>query len=405
MNGKTVFILGGDGFCGWPTSLRLSRLGYKVVILDNFSRRLIDLEINSNSLTDIKSLQRRIDTWNKLDTTPAPIVFEFIDLSKEFVRLCQLIQQYRPVCMVHLAEIKSAPYSMKDPEHANLTIQGNTATTSNILNAIVKVDPEIHLVHLGTMGVYGYGTFGEVTVPEGYIEVQYNGKSATIVHPYNPGSIYHMTKCLDNQLFHGYSKLYGLKITDLHQGIVWGFNTEETLMHPDLVNRLDYDSDYGTVLNRLLVQTAHGHPLTVYGSGEQTRAFINLTNSVDCIVLAVESDASPLRVRILNQMTECHSPIQLAGMLKNRFGIQIKLLDNPRREAHKNPLSVCNQQLLSMGLKPIRINEEILAEMVEFIKSQKGAINWDIMHPVTYWPGETKCGKGDASNTEGPPRY
>jgi UDP-sulfoquinovose synthase len=276
---------------------------------------------------------------------------------------------------------------MRDPEHANLTIQKNTAITSNVLNAIVKADPSIHLVHLGTMGVYGYGTFGEETIPEGYIDVTFNDRKASIVHPYNPGSIYHMTKCLDNQMFHTYSKLYRLKITDLHQGIVWGFETEETRLHVDLINRVDYDSEYGTVLNRLLVQAAHQRPLTVYGKGGQTRAFIHLSNSVDCICLAVENDQfDASRVRILNQMTECHCLSTLTDLLSKQYGVRVSNLDNPRQEAESNPLSVCNRQFLELGLEPIHLGPEAVEEMVNFILEQPGNVNWEIVEPMTYWP-------------------
>ena len=384
---QTIFVLGGDGFCGWPLSLRLSKEGHRVVILDNFSRRHIDLELDSNSLTQIRSLQKRISTWNGMSMSGHPILFEMIDLSKEYRKLCLLIEKYRPSTIVHLAEIKSAPYSMRDPEHANVTIQTNVTITSNVLNAIVGTDATIHLVHLGTMGVYGYGTFGESVVPEGYLEVAFNNIKKEIVHPYNPGSVYHMTKCLDNQMFHTYNRLYNLAITDLHQGIVWGFETVETSSHPDLVNRLDYDSEYGTVLNRLLVQTAFGHPLTVYGTGGQTRAFIHLVNSVDCICLAIYNrDFDLSRVRILNQMTECHCLQDIITMLVGHFGAEVQYIDNPRQEAASNKLSVCNKQFLDLGLTPIYLDRHAISNMIEFIKTQKGDINWEIIKPITYWP-------------------
>lgn len=383
---STIFVLGGDGFCGWPTALRLSKLNYNVIILDNFSRRIIDMELNSNSITNIKSLADRIKTWNQLKIG-TPIKHHLIDLSCNYHQLCQLILEHQPSTLIHLAEFKSAPYSMKDPEHANLTIQHNISVTSNILNAIVKVKVDIHLIHLGTMGVYGYGQYGDMTIPEGYLNVTINGLDTKINHPYNPGSIYHMTKCLDNQMFHTYSQLYKLKITELHQGIVWGCNTDETNLHPDLVNRFDYDSDYGTVLNRLLFQTALDIPLTVYGHGGQMRSFIHINNTVDCICLALQNDNfNANKVRIFNQTTECHTLSQLVKLLVDKFSAKVEYLDNPRSENENNHLVVNNQQLLDYGLVPIYLNSELLVDMVNYIKLQIHKVNYDIIKPISFWP-------------------
>ena len=231
----------------------------------------------------------------------------------------ELIVRTEPKAIVHFAEQRAAPYSMKSPRHKRYTVDNNINTTHNVLCAIVESGLDVHLVHLGTMGVYGYGTAG-MAVPEGYlgVKVEVNGSDHKLEIPYppNPGSIYHMTKTLDALLFFYYNKNDDVRITDLHQGIVWGTNTEETLLDPALVNRFDYEGDYGTVLNRFLVQAGVGHPLTVYGRGGQTRAFIHIRDTVRCISLAIKhAPGHKERVKIFNQATETHRVNDLAELV------------------------------------------------------------------------------------------
>uniref|UniRef100_UPI002811CE98 NAD-dependent epimerase/dehydratase family protein n=1 Tax=Phenylobacterium sp. TaxID=1871053 RepID=UPI002811CE98 len=272
-----VLILGGDGFCGWPTALHLSARGHDVAIVDNGSRRRIDEELGAGSLTPIESLETRLAAWHEV--SGRTIAAHELTVGRDFDALVDLLKAFRPDGIVHFAEQRAAPYSMKSARHKRYTVDNNLNATHDVLAAIVESGLDIHLAHLGTMGVYGYGTAG-VAIPEGYLTVQVESAEGwvpkEILYPANPGSIYHLTKTQDALLFQFYAKNDGLRITDLHQGIVWGTQTAETRLDPRLINRFDYDGDYGTVLNRFLMQAAVGYPLTVHGAGGQTRAFINI---------------------------------------------------------------------------------------------------------------------------------
>lgn len=363
-----VIILGGDGFCGWPTALHLSNLGHEIIIVDNLSRRNIDNELEVSSLTPIVPIGQRLSAWT--DTTGKKIKFFNIDIAKEYDRLIDLFLEEEPSAVVHFAEQRAAPYSMKSPKHKRYTVNNNLNATHNTLCAIVASGLDIHLVHLGTMGVYGYGTAG-MKIPEGYLDVEVvtdNGDriQQEILYPANPGSIYHMTKTQDQLFFFYYNKNDGVRVTDLHQGIVWGTNTPETLMDERLINRFDYDGDYGTVLNRFLMQAAIEYPLTVHGTGGQTRAFIHIKDTVRCVQLAIENPPSKgERVRILNQMTETHRVKDLAKMVSEMTGVQIAYLDNPRNEAPENELFVKNERLLDLGLKPTTLSQGLLQEVTD----------------------------------------
>ena len=363
-----VIILGGDGFCGWPTALHLSNLGHEIIIVDNLSRRNIDNELEVSSLTPIAPIGQRLSTWKTL--TGKEIKFYNIDIALEYDRLIALLLEAKPDSVVHFAEQRAAPYSMKTPKHKRYTVNNNLNATHNILCAIVASGLDIHLVHLGTMGVYGYGTAG-MKIPEGYLDVEVvtdNGDriQQEILYPANPGSIYHMTKTQDQLFFFYYNKNDGVKVTDLHQGIVWGTNTPETLMDERLINRFDYDGDYGTVLNRFLMQAAIHYPLTVHGTGGQTRAFIHIKDTVRCVQLAIENPPEKGdRVRILNQMTETHRVRDLAKMVSEMTGVQIAYLDNPRNEAPENELFVKNERLLDLGLNPTTLSQGLLQEVTE----------------------------------------
>ena len=363
-----VIILGGDGFCGWPTSLHLSNLDFEVIIVDNLSRRNIDNELEVSSLTPIAPIGQRLSTWKNI--TGKEIKFHNIDIAEEYDRLLSLISTEKPDAIVHFAEQRAAPYSMKSSKHKRYTVNNNLNATNNLLCAIVESGLDIHLVHLGTMGVYGYGTAG-MKIPEGYLDVEVVTDSGDriqqeILYPANPGSVYHMTKTQDQLFFYYYNKNDGIRVTDLHQGIVWGTNTPETLMDEKLVNRFDYDGDYGTVLNRFLMQAAIGYPLTVHGTGGQTRAFIHIKDTVRCVQLAIENPPSKgERVRILNQMTETHRVIDLAKMVSDMTGCDIAYLENPRNEAVENELFVKNQRFIDLGLEPTTLSQGLLKEVTE----------------------------------------
>jgi UDP-sulfoquinovose synthase len=374
-----ILILGGDGFCGWPTALHLSARGHDIVIVDNFARRNADVELEASSLTPIAPLGLRLRAWREL--TDREIGFHRFNVAEDYDRLLALLLELEPDAVIHFAEQRAAPYSMKSSWHKRYTVSNNLNATNNLLAAIVESGVDCDVVHLGTMGVYGYGAAG-MRIPEGYLRVIVpieDGPDVEqeILFPANPGSIYHMTKTQDQLLFAYYNKNDGVRVTDLHQGIVWGTQTDETRMDERLINRFDYDGDYGTVLNRFLMQAAVGYPLTVHGTGGQTRAFIHIQDTVRCIQLAVENPpASNERVRIFNQMTEAHRLIDLANLVARLTGAQIDFVGNPRNESSENDLMVENRQLLDLGLNPIKLEDRLLLEVSEI--AQKYAHRCDL---------------------------
>lgn len=362
-----VVILGGDGFCGWPNALHLSNQGHDVVIVDNLSRRAIDLELEVESLTPIRPIGERIRVWKEL--TGKEIKFANFTVGTDYDRLLKLIEDEKPDAIVHFAEQRAAPYSMKSSYHKRYTVTNNINSTNDVLAAIVESGQDIHMIHLGTMGVYGYGTAG-MQIPEGYLKVKVDtpaGESEQeILYPTNPGSIYHMTKSQDQLLFAFYNKNDQVKVTDLHQGIVWGTQTEETKMDERLINRFDYDGDYGTVLNRFIMQAAVNYPMTVHGTGGQTRAFIHIQDTCKCIEIALNNPpAKGERVSILNQMTETHRVRDLAKMIQGAMGAEIAYLENPRNEAAENELHVSNDQFLGLGLEPKKLEGGLMEEVKE----------------------------------------
>lgn len=372
-----VLILGGDGFCGWPTALHLSARNHEVAIVDNLSRRNIDVELGAASLTPIRQIDERLRAWEGVSGRNIP--FYQFDVAADYPRLFALFAEWEPEAVVHFAEQRAAPYSMKSSYHRRYTVNNNLNATNNVLAAVVESDIDAHIVHLGTMGVYGYNAVG-MTIPEGYlpIKLEANGKiiDREILYPADPGSIYHMTKTQDQLLFAFYNKNDNVRVTDLHQGIVWGTQTAETNIDERLINRFDYDGDYGTVLNRFLMQAAIGYPLTVHGSGGQTRAFINIRDTVSCIELAIANPSQRgERVRIFNQMTETFRLIDLARAIAAMTGVEISYLQNPRKEADSNELYVDNRSLIGLGLNPITLNDGLLREISDIAK--KYAANCD----------------------------
>ena len=364
-----IFVLGGDGFCGWPCAVNLADAGHDVLIVDNLSRRKIDIDLEVESLTPIATIGERLRAWEQVGGKP--MGFEHLDIAREYDRLLALLRRERPDAVVHFAEQRAAPYSMKSSATKRYTVENNVNGTHNLLAAIVESGLDMHIVHLGTMGVYGYGSHRGATIPEGYLTVevpQPDGSRFTekILHPADPGSVYHMTKTLDQLLFYYYNKNDGIRVTDLHQGIVWGTNTTLTEKDPRLTNRFDYDGDYGTVLNRFLMQAAIGYPLTVHGTGGQTRAFIHIRDSVKCVQLALEHPpAAGEKVKIFNQMTESHQVGELARKVADLTGAAINYLPNPRKEAIENDLIVDNRCFIELGLKPTTLDDGLMAEVVD----------------------------------------
>ena len=364
---RNVVVLGGDGFCGWPTSLRLSRQGFNVTIVDNLVRRKTDVELGTKSLTPISPIDTRLAAWQEV--TGQDLCHVDIDIAEDYASLVALLRDLQPQAVVHFGEQRAAPYSMKSPRHKRYTIDNNINATHNLLCGIVETGLDIHVVHLGTMGVYGYGTAG-LKIPEGYLPVQVEAEGVRhemeIIYPPNPGSVYHMTKTLDALMFFYYNKNDQVRITDLHQGIVWGTNTADTLADERLINRFDYEGDYGTVLNRFLMQSVVGHPITVYGTGGQTRAFIHIRDTARCVNLAIDNPpARGERVKIFNQVTETHRVRDLARLVGQLTGAEVRYYTNPRNEALENDLRVENRQFLDLGLAPVTLSEGLLEEVIE----------------------------------------
>lgn len=395
-----IAVLGGDGFCGWPTALHLSDAGHDVLIVDNGSRRAIDEELGAFSLTPICPLNERVKAWK--DVTGKEIRTFNIDIAQEYDKLREFLATEQPDAVVHFAEQRSAPYSMTNSTHKRYTVDNNVNATHNLLVAIVENDQDIHVVHLGTMGVYGYGTAG-MKLPEGYltVTVKADGKEIEqeILYPTNPGSVYHMTKVLDQNLFAYYAKNDELRITDLHQGIIWGTHTPQTERDERLINRFDYDGDYGTVLNRFLMQAALGYPLTVHGTGGQTRAFIHVRDMVRCIELAIENPPSRRdRVKIFNQMTETHRVRDLAQLVSKITGAEVQMVPNPRKESAENELLVTNDNFLKLGLKPTTLSEGLLHEVENTAKKYADRADLDKIPARSLWtkhqhPGEPNLNK------------
>ena len=395
-----ILVFGGDGFCGWPTALHLSAAGHDVTIIDNLSRRDIDEKLGVQSLTPIASMEDRVKAWKEV--SGKTIEFVFMDIARDADGLCQLVELSQPDAVVHFAEQRAAPYSMRGPSEKRYTVDNNISGTHNLLVAITHHSPSTHLVHLGTMGVYGYSGAG-FSIPEGYLDVEVRDddgqpQKREILFPTKPGSVYHMTKSLDQLLFQFYAQNDRIKITDLHQGIVWGTQTDETNMDPRLINRFDYDGEYGTVLNRFLVESAIGHPLTVHGTGGQTRAFINIRDTVRCIELAV--NAPPERgdkVHILNQVAETLTVIDLATLVAERTGAQIAHVPNPRAEAAENELVVSNATFRALGLDPILLDSALLERTIALSQRHRERVDLAMIPARSAWNEERQKELGESA--------
>jgi UDP-sulfoquinovose synthase len=371
--GKSILVLGGDGFCGWPTALRFSSLGNRVTILDNGSRRAIDSKLGTASLTPICSLDERVAAW--ADVGGQKIETRQMDLAQDYTELVEFLHALRPDIIVHFAEQRSSPYSMLSSEGARYSVDNNIRATHNLLAALVEVGLRSHVLHLGTIGVYGYASAG-LKLPEGYLPITALGVDGRtvekeILYPGEPDTIYHMTKVLDQQLFAFYARYYGLTITDLHQGIVWGTQTTETKRDVRLVNRFDHDPIYGTVVNRFLVQAFENRPLTIYGSGSQTKAFIHIEDMLTCLTLAAASPPkSGDRVQIMNQFAETCSINDLAAHLSKVSGATLSYIENPRKEPEGNEFDLDRSTLRNLGLNPRFLEDTLgdeIADLVDLI--------------------------------------
>ncbi|AFY89811.1 MAG: hypothetical protein CLLPBCKN_005334 [Chroococcidiopsis cubana SAG 39.79] len=379
-----VLVIGGDGYCGWATALYLSNRGYEVGILDSMVRRHWDLELGVDTLTPIATIQHRIQRWQDLTGKKIDL---FVGDITNYEFLSKTLHQFEPEAIVHFGEQRSAPFSMIDREHAVLTQVNNVVGTLNILYAMRDSFPDCHLVKLGTMGEYGTPN---IDIEEGYITIEHNGRKDTLPYPKQPGSMYHLSKVHDSHNIHFACKIWGLRATDLNQGVVYGVLTEETGMDEMLINRLDYDGVFGTALNRFCIQAAIGHPLTVYGKGGQTRGFLDIRDTVRCVELAIANPANPGEFRVFNQFTELFSVGDLAVMVQkagNALGLKVEVnnLDNPRIEREEHYFNAKNTSLLSLGLQPHFLSEALLDSLLNFAVKYQDRVDKKHILPKVTW--------------------
>ncbi|HEX5089949.1 MAG TPA: NAD-dependent epimerase/dehydratase family protein [Nocardioides sp.] len=376
-----IMVLGGDGYLGWPTAMYLSSRGHDVAVLDSAVRRQYDEELGSGSLVPIESLRTRVKAWREI--TGAELVCYHGDLTDaDFTH--DAVKTFRPHAVVHFAEQRAAPYSMIDRKHAVYTQTNNIVGTLNLMYAVGEVDRDIHIVKLGTMGEYGQPN---IDIEEGWLEVEHKGRTDRVLYPKKPGSFYHLSKVHDSHNLEFGCRIWGLRVTDLNQGVVYGQQTEQTVLDPRLETRLDYDAVFGTVLNRFAIQAVLGLPLSVYGGGSQTRAFLDIRDTVRCIELACENPAEAGEFRVFNQATEQFSLEELAKLVANSFpgGVEVEHLDNPRVEAENHYYSFVHTALESLGLEPHLLGDTLLTSMYGIIEKHKHRVDLDLLAPSVQW--------------------
>jgi UDP-sulfoquinovose synthase len=379
-----VLVIGGDGYCGWATALHLSNRGHEVGILDSLVRRHWDNELCVDTLTPIAPIQQRLQRWQ--DLTQKKIDLFIGDLCN-YDFLNKSMQQFQPEAVVHFGEQRSAPYSMIDREHAVLTQVNNVVGTLNLLYVIHESFPDCHLVKLGTMGEYGTPN---IDIEEGYITIEHNGRKDTLPYPKQPGSFYHLSKVHDSHNIHFACRIWGLRATDLNQGIVYGVLTEETGMDELLINRLDYDGVFGTALNRFCIQAAISHPLTVYGKGGQTRGFLDIRDTVRCIELAIANPAERGEFRVFNQFTELFSIGDIAQKVQEAgrtLGLKVEVnnIANPRIEKEEHYFNAKNTNLLDLGLQPHFLSDSLLDSLLNFAIKYKQRVDNNQILPKVQW--------------------
>jgi len=377
-------VLGGDGYLGWPTAMHLSAAGHDVAVVDNFLRRRMTIESGAVSLTPIRSLHERVAAWRELTGRQIDLfIGDLVDPG--FVE--DLFRRVEPDAVVHYAEQPSAPYSMVDRRHAVFTHRNNVEGTLNVLYAMRDLAPAAHLVKLGTMGEYGTP---EIDIEEGFIEIEHKGRRDTLPFPKMPGSMYHLTKVHDSHNIHFACRVWDLAATDLHQGVVYGIHTDETALDERLCTRFDYDEIFGTALNRFCVQAVVGYPLTVYGKGGQTRGFLNIVDTMQCVRLAVENPAEPGEYRVFNQFTQQFSVGDLATLVQRvgdemGFDVVVDTLEDPRIEAEDHYYNAAHTKLLDLGLRPHLLTDEVVANLLRTIEARRDHVALDPIPPRTRW--------------------
>ena len=379
-----IAILGGDGYCGWATALYLSSKGHSVAIIDNFSRRQWDYELGVQTLTPIKPLSERLNVWQQLTGRKIDL---YVGDVTDYDFVASMIAEFQPEAVVHFAEQRSAPYSMIDRKHAVFTQVNNVVGNLNLLFAIRELVPDCHIIKLGTMGEYGTPN---IDIEEGYITIEHNGRKDVLPFPKQPGSFYHLSKVHDSHNMMFACKIWGLRATDLNQGVVYGTTTDETAMDEALINRFDYDDVFGTVLNRFCVQAAIGQPLTVYGKGGQTRGFLDIRDTVRCIEIACENPAKKGECRVYNQFTERFSVLDLAHMVEaagKKLGLSVEIdhLPDPRVEAEEHYYNAKHSKLVDLGLEPHLLSDALLDSLVNIALQYRDRIDASLMLPQVNW--------------------
>jgi UDP-sulfoquinovose synthase len=379
-----ICVLGGDGYCGWATALYLSGKGHTVAVVDNFLRRQWDFELGAQSLTPIRPLAERLRVWGQLT---GKSIEQFIGDVNDFEFLAGVIESFQPDAVVHFAEQRSAPYSMIDRKHAVFTQVNNVVGTLNLLFALQELRPDCHLVKLGTMGEYGTPN---IDIEEGYIRIEHNGRSDVLPFPKQPGSFYHLSKVHDSHNMMFACKIWGLRATDLNQGVVYGTVTEEVVLDEALINRFDYDDVFGTVLNRFCAQAAVGHPLTVYGKGGQTRGFLDIRDTVRCVEIACLNPPNAGECRVFNQFTEQFSVLELAEMVQaagRKLGMPVTIehLTGPRVESEEHYYNAKHSKLVDLGLQPHYLSDSLLDSLMNIAIQYQDRIDTSLFLPQVQW--------------------
>jgi UDP-sulfoquinovose synthase len=380
-----ILILGGDGYLGWPTAMYFSQLGHEVLVVDNLAKRQWEAEIDSTPLEAAPTLRHRARIWQQV--TGKEISVEIGDIAENHRFVYDTFGAFQPEAIIHYAEQPSAPYSMAGREHAVYTQRNNVIGTLNVMHAMMKHSPDAHLVKLGTMGEYGTPN---IDIEEGWLDVEHNGRNDKLPFPKLPGSFYHLSKVHDSHNLHFACRIWGLRATDLNQGIVYGITTDETELHPDLHTSFHYDAVFGTVLNRYCAQAVVGEPLTVYGAGGQKRSFLNIRDTLQCVRLAVENPADAGDFRVFNQFTEVFTVLELAEKVGEAaehlgFDASIAHISNPRVEAEEHHYNPRNDALLALGLKPRLLSEELVESMLTRIAQCAETIDRATLLPTVQW--------------------
>jgi len=379
-----IVVLGGDGYCGWATALHLSARGHSVSIVDNFARRQWDHEVGAQTLTPIRLLAERLEAWQALTGNTIEL---FVGDVTDYDFLSSAIRELEPEAVIHFAEQRAAPYSMIDRKHAVFTQVNNVVGTLNLLFAIREFVPDCHLVKLGTMGEYGTPN---IDIEEGYIKIEHNGRTDVLPYPKQAGSFYHLSKVHDSHNIMFTCRVWGLRATDLNQGIVYGTVTDEVALDETFVNRFDYDEIFGTVLNRFCVQAAIGHPLTVYGKGEQTRGFLDIRDTVRCIEIACLNPAARGECRVMNQFTEQFSVLEIAQMVEKagkKLGVEVEInhLPDPRVEAEEHYYNAKHSKLIDLGLEPHFLSHSLLDSLMNIALKYRDRVDVSLIQPRVNW--------------------